>query len=60
MPDADFLIEKAEQCFRLARDVERVVTSAGDLSKELSTLGHELMAKAVALDTARDKANKSQ
>ena len=55
---ADYLVEKAELCLRLARDAERGHTSVTDLSKLLSD-GHEMMAKAVELDTARDRASKS-
>jgi len=45
-------VEKAEQFFRLAK-LNR------DIADELEALGHELMAKAVALDTTRDKKQKN-
>ena len=56
--NADYLLAKAEQCFELAREAERGLKSTADLSKVLSDLGHELMAKAVEVDAARDRARK--
>jgi hypothetical protein len=52
MIDAHYLIEKADLCFRLSK-------LAGDnreLAKALAKFGDELMAKAVELDTERDRA----
>jgi hypothetical protein len=46
--DADYLITKADQCFRMAkRDREN--------ASELEAMGHELMAKAVELDVDRER-----
>jgi len=53
MAGPEEFVEKAEQCFRLAK-LNR------DMADELEALGHELMAKAVALDTTRDKKQKSK
>jgi hypothetical protein len=49
--DADYFIAKAEECFRLA-NLDR------DVAKELKKMGQEFMAKAVELDTRRDKSVK--
>jgi len=54
MLDASYFLEKAEQCFRLSRTVEL----PAEVSEELEALGYEFMAKAVDLDTTRDKATK--
>jgi hypothetical protein len=51
MVDAAYFLEKAEQCFRLSREAEL----KADIATELEALGYEFMAKAVELDTARDK-----
>jgi hypothetical protein len=55
MPDAAYFLEKAEQCFRLSRAAGLNATVA----TELEAMGYEFMAKAVDLDTTRDKATKS-
>jgi hypothetical protein len=55
MLDAAYFLEKAEQCFRLSRTARL----NADVAAELETMGYEFMAKAVDLDTARDKATKS-
>jgi hypothetical protein len=44
----EYLIETADQCIRLAREGRGLV-------ERLEALSHELMARAVELDTARDK-----
>jgi len=46
-----YLIEKADECRRLAR-VGR------DMADRLEAMGNDLMAKAVALDSVRDRDNK--
>ena len=46
----EFLIETADQCKRLA-------CVGRDLAASLETISNELMAKAVELDTSRDKSN---
>ncbi len=49
----EFLIQTADRCKRLAR-VGR------ELAADLETMGNDLMAKAVELDTARQKTEKKQ
>ena len=44
----EYLIETADRCSRLAREGRGLV-------EQLEAIGQELMAKAVELDTARDK-----
>jgi hypothetical protein len=44
----EYLIETADRCSRLAREGRGLVD-------QLEAIGHELMAKAVELDTERDK-----
>jgi len=43
-----YLVETADRCIRLARE-------GRELIERLEAISHELMAKAVALDTERDK-----
>jgi nanoRNase/pAp phosphatase (c-di-AMP/oligoRNAs hydrolase) len=56
MEGATYFLEKADQCFRLSRTAER----NSELAAELVAMGHEFMAKADALDTARDKQVKAR
>lgn len=51
MPDAAYFLEKADQCFRLSRGAGL----SGDIATELEAMAYEFMAKAVEVDTARDK-----
>ncbi len=51
MLDAQYFLEKADQCFRLSQ----VSSLPPEIVEELKTMGNEFMAKAVALDTARDR-----
>ena len=44
----EYLIETADRCTRLAREGRGLV-------ERLEAISHELMAKAVELDTTRDK-----
>ncbi len=46
----EYLIETADRCIRLARE-------GRDLVARLEAISNELMAKAVELDTLRDKKN---
>ena len=50
MIDPDYLIAKAESLLGLASRV-----ADPELAREFAALAHELMAKAVELDTAREK-----
>ena len=46
----EYLIEIADRCNRLAR-------AGREIAASLEAMGNDLMAKAVALDTKRDKNN---
>jgi hypothetical protein len=48
----EYLIEAADRCTRLARE-------GRELIERLEAISHELMAKAVELDTERDKGEKA-
>ena len=47
----EYLVETADRCIRLAREGRQLV-------ERLEAIGNEMMAKAVELDTARDKNQK--
>lgn len=47
----EYLVETADRCTRLAREGQGLV-------KQLEAISHELMAKAVELDTHREKKKK--
>ena len=48
-----YLIDKADQCIRLAR-------AGREMADSLEAMGNDLMAQAVALDTARDRDEKDE
>jgi hypothetical protein len=48
----EYLVETADRCIRLARE-------GRELINRLESISNELMAKAVELDTTRDKNGKS-
>ena len=48
----DYLVETADRCIQLAREGRGLID-------RLEAISHELMAKAVELDTERDKKNAS-
>jgi hypothetical protein len=48
----EYLVETADRCIRLARE-------GRELIERLESIGSELMAKAVEIDTMRDKNGKS-
>ena len=50
--DANYFLERAERCFRM----KEMAGGNKALAAELETMANEFMAKAVALDTARDRA----
>jgi hypothetical protein len=52
-PTEEFLIEAADRCKRLAR-------AGRELAAGLETMGNDLMAKAVELDTKRQKSERSE
>jgi hypothetical protein len=49
----EYLIETADRCIRLAREGRELIT-------RLESISNELMAKAVELDTAQQKKQKSE
>ena len=51
-PTEEFLIDAADRCKRLAR-------AGRELAAGLETMGNDLMAKAVELDTTRQKTERS-
>jgi hypothetical protein len=51
----EFLIEKADLCSLLAKHATRSCGTHSELPAALASLGHELMAKAVEIETARQK-----
>lgn len=53
MKTAEYLIETADRCIRLARE-------GRELAANLEAMSNELMAKAVALDTTREKIEKKE
>jgi hypothetical protein len=53
VPNADYFLEKADQCFLLCR-------SDNDLRSHLEEMAYEFLAKAVELDTIRDRMERSQ
>jgi len=48
----EYLVETADHCIRLAREGRGLID-------RLEAISHELMAKAVELDTKRDKSEKT-
>jgi hypothetical protein len=54
--DSEYYIAKAEQCFRLARYV-RGEHSSSQIAEELEAIANEFLARAVELDTVRDRAD---
>jgi hypothetical protein len=55
MLDADYCLEKAEQCFRLARLAKSPGVERTEIVSNLEVIAHELMAKAVEIETLRQR-----
>ncbi len=53
--DSQYFVDKADQCFRLARSVGADATHQ-PIATELNALGNEFLKKAVEIDTERDRA----
>jgi len=51
-PDARYFLDRAEDCFRL----KEMAADHRALAAALEAMGNEFMAKAVELDTERDRA----
>jgi hypothetical protein len=58
MVDADYFVEKAEQCFRLAR-LARSNPSNDEIANDLDAMGEEFMNIAVVIDTARQQSERA-
>jgi hypothetical protein len=56
---SEYFIEKAEQCFRLARHV-RVELADTAVAQELDAIANEFLAKAVEIDTERERLMRRQ
>jgi hypothetical protein len=52
--DPEYFIAKAEQCFRLAQHL-RGEHSSAEAAAELDTIANEFLARAVEIDTDRDR-----
>lgn len=53
--DSQYFVDKADQCFRLARSVG-AIPAYEPIATELDALGNEFLKKAVEIDTERDRA----
>jgi hypothetical protein len=58
MLDADYCVDKAEQCFRLARLAKSPTIARTEIATNLEAMGNELMAKAVEIETVRQRASR--
>ena len=58
MLDAAYLVEKAEQCFRLAHAAKQPSATGGEIAINLEAMGNEFMTKAVEIETVRQKAHR--
>ncbi|HSZ65883.1 MAG TPA: hypothetical protein VK825_06735 [Xanthobacteraceae bacterium] len=56
MLNAEYFVDKAEQCFRLARLVKTPNFARSEIVTNLEALGNELMAKAEEMETVRQRA----
>lgn len=54
MQDADYFLDKAERCFSLSR----LAGANREVAAALESMGNEFMAKAVEIDTERDRNRK--
>jgi hypothetical protein len=56
MQDANYFLDKAEQCFKLSL----LVGPNHEVASALQSMGNEFMTKAVEIDTERDRKEKSR
>ncbi len=54
MQDADYFLDKAEQCFKLSL----MAAPNREVAAVLQSMGNEFMTKAVEIDTERDRNEK--
>jgi hypothetical protein len=55
MFDAEYFVEKAEECFRLAQLAKQPGDNGLQVAQNLEAMGHEFMSKAVEFETARQR-----
>jgi hypothetical protein len=53
--DSEYFIAKADQCFRLAKHI-RGDHANSEIAAELDAIANEFLARAVEIDTERDRA----
>jgi hypothetical protein len=53
--DSEYFIAKADQCFRLAKHI-RGDQANSEIAAELDAIANEFLARAVEIDTERDRA----
>lgn len=58
MGQPEYLVEKADECFRLAKLAKQAGESGVEVAANLEAMGNEFMAKAVELETVRQKVKK--
>ena len=58
MLDAEYCVDKAEQCFRLARLAQSPNVARTEIATNLEAIGNELMAKAVEIETVRQRGHR--
>ena len=58
MLDAEYCVDKAEQCFRLARLAKSPNFARTEIVTNLEAMGNELMAKAVEIETVRQRGHR--
>jgi hypothetical protein len=56
MQDASYFLDKAEQCFSLSL----LAGANREVATALQSMGNEFMAKAVEIDTERDRKQKTR
>ena len=56
MPDANYFLDKAERCFSLSR----LAGANSEVAAALESMANEFMAKAVEIDTERDRKRKNR
>jgi hypothetical protein len=59
MSDAEYFVEKAEQCFRLALLAKTAGDIGVDVADNLEIMGNEFMNKAIKIETDRQRMKKA-
>jgi preprotein translocase subunit Sss1 len=55
MQPADYLVEKADECFRIARYARKPDITEFDVATKIEAMGNEFMTKAVEIETDRQR-----